>query len=723
MSVEELIQTANEHYSAREYENARRVFNEAVSHASSAFGEDSIQHLKSLSYLASFEYEQGQYSTAIGAYEEAAAGYRKLPDCAEQLQTILNNLGAAYRHNGQIDKAKLCLKESLKAASSVKDTIHQTANLAELYLHTGQLDQAQRLLEKVLCELASLNCEESKESATAAANLAGVYHARGWSELANSMYLNAERTIRSVASEASPLLPTILVNRAEVCIALGNHQEAEALLSQGLLLSEQRMDQDHPEHATTLHDLGTLLNERGRQTEAEALLRRALEIRRNKLGPNHLETACTLNSLGTIYINAGLNEEAESHYVQALEAVESAKEDNYRAEVIRWNLFQLYRRLGRHENAAEILCQLPSGLISFFSSRSEDAPEPTVAELSRFSRGERRALTEEKASGRFETLDPKFIYVDQELSKLQYEQARFHETFHRTLSTATLSGILHLHLVKLASSDSNSLTPAQRQTVINMANHMFKQMELVQEGGATARPYFGRHILHLAFGDRTASPQTKEDYLNTLDPKYSPLFEAYHDSLRALLPTPGLFDSSLLCNWLSEAVARLVMNHPKLMDIKYVLDSSTTEFLSQTNVSPSNRMLELAKLFSENPDLQVTFEDRLWEWLTATLGVNPRQRGINSQNVVGSAIFRAATARDDDEAELKVIDGLQHALLQTLPGYGINEVEMIANAPLWLEQLEQNTANEVSGYEPVTFKLLKTSAEKIFALGTHLKPL
>jgi hypothetical protein len=66
--------------------------------------------------------------------------------------------------------------------------------------------------------------------------------------------------------------------------------EAEPLLRRALAISELSYGPDHPEVATTLNNLASVLRATNRLSEAEPLLRRALSIFERSLGANHPST-------------------------------------------------------------------------------------------------------------------------------------------------------------------------------------------------------------------------------------------------------------------------------------------------------------------------------------------------------------------------------------------------------------------------------------------------
>jgi len=78
---------------------------------------------------------------------------------------------------------------------------------------------------------------------------------------------------------------------------LGNFAEAEALVRRALAICRQSFGPDHPDVATALNNLATLLQVMNRPAEAEPLLRRSLAIREKSLGPDHPDVASGLATL------------------------------------------------------------------------------------------------------------------------------------------------------------------------------------------------------------------------------------------------------------------------------------------------------------------------------------------------------------------------------------------------------------------------------------------
>jgi Tfp pilus assembly protein PilF len=76
---------------------------------------------------------------------------------------------------------------------------------------------------------------------------------------------------------------------------------------------------EHPDTATSLNNLGSLLHAQGGLTGARLYLERALAIQERVLGPEHPDTASNLNNLGSLLHAQGDLTGARSYYERALQ--------------------------------------------------------------------------------------------------------------------------------------------------------------------------------------------------------------------------------------------------------------------------------------------------------------------------------------------------------------------------------------------------------------------
>ena len=127
-----------------------------------------------------------------------------------------------------------------------------------------------------------------------------------------------------------PSVATSLNNLGLVLQATGRLAEAEPLYRRALAIDEASLGPDHPSVATSLNNLGLVLQATGRLAEAEPLYRRALAIDEASLGPDHPSVATSLNNLGLLLQATGRLAEVEPPMRRAVEIFETFERDTGR---------------------------------------------------------------------------------------------------------------------------------------------------------------------------------------------------------------------------------------------------------------------------------------------------------------------------------------------------------------------------------------------------------
>jgi tetratricopeptide (TPR) repeat protein len=150
---------------------------------------------------------------------------------------------------------------------------------------------------------------------------------------------------------------------AELALALGraeqaqiNYGKAEPLLREALAIRQKQVGAEHPDTATSLHNLAGLYYAQGRYGEAEPLYLQALAIWQKQLGAEHPGTAASLNNLAGLYYAQGRYGEAEPHYREALAIRQKqlGAEHPDTAQSLN-NLALLYESQGRYGEAEPLL--------------------------------------------------------------------------------------------------------------------------------------------------------------------------------------------------------------------------------------------------------------------------------------------------------------------------------------------------------------------------------
>src|SRR5262249_18459209 len=104
--------------------------------------------------------------------------------------------------------------------------------------------------------------------------------------------------------------------RAQTCVKLQRHPEAEKAFRRALELCEQKLP-THPKLAEILDGWGWMLLQQGKVSEAAPLLRRALECRRSWLPDHHPDLATSLAHAAAVHRQMGMEVEGQKLAAEA----------------------------------------------------------------------------------------------------------------------------------------------------------------------------------------------------------------------------------------------------------------------------------------------------------------------------------------------------------------------------------------------------------------------
>eukprot|EP00898_Chlorokybus_atmophyticus_P004753 jgi/Chlat1/5279/Chrsp35S05191 len=171
--------------------------------------------------------------------------------------------------------------------------------------------------------------------------------AKAWSILHR-----CERISQQVECQDMTLLPHLWTLQGACLTCEGRYGKAEALHRRALAICEAQLGSDHPDTATSLNNLASVLRKLGKLDDAEALHRRALAIREAQLGSDHPKTATSLNNLATVLYQLGKLDDAEALHRRAL-AIWEAKlgSDHPNTAKSLDNLASVLCELGKHDDA------------------------------------------------------------------------------------------------------------------------------------------------------------------------------------------------------------------------------------------------------------------------------------------------------------------------------------------------------------------------------------
>jgi tetratricopeptide (TPR) repeat protein len=170
--------------------------------------------------------------------------------------------------------------------------------------------------------LALPDCFSDEELWWPYAGLGRFYAGQGAYAQALPWYKQGLSMVQTRLGPEHPDVASSLHNLAWLYHDQGRYEAAEPLYQQALELNQRLLGLGHPDVATSLHNLAGLYQAQGRYEAAEPLLQQALELRQQLLGPEHPDVANSLHNLAVLYHDQGRYEAAEPLYQQALELIQ-----------------------------------------------------------------------------------------------------------------------------------------------------------------------------------------------------------------------------------------------------------------------------------------------------------------------------------------------------------------------------------------------------------------
>jgi CHAT domain-containing protein len=266
------------------------------------------------------QYQAGQFSEAVNAWQKAVQAYQAEGDSRNQALS-LSYLSLAYQELGQWEQAEKAIAQSLELSLQVKDN--------------------DMLLAQVLNTQGNLQL------------------ARGKTEEALNTWQEAEKRYREAGDETGILGSQI--NQAQALRNLGLYRRSRLILEQ--VRQQLQIQPDSSFKVTGLRSLGVAFQLVGDLEESQKILQQGLAI--SQTLPDREETSATLFSLGNTARALGKSQEALEFYQQAAVTASNAL-SQLEAQL---NQFGLLLETQQWQDAQALLSQIQSRLLTLTPSR------------------------------------------------------------------------------------------------------------------------------------------------------------------------------------------------------------------------------------------------------------------------------------------------------------------------------------------------------------------
>jgi len=265
---------------AGDLQGAGPHFKRALELSEKSLGAEHPDVATDLNNLAGLYDAQGRYGEAEPLYQRALRIWEKTlgtehPDVA----MVLDNLAGLYDAQSRYREAEPLHQRSLRIREKVlgaehPDTATSLSNLAGLYESQGRYSEAEPLYQRSLKIREKVFGAEHPDVANSLHNLAALYESQGRYSAAEPLYQRALRIWEKTLGAEHPDVAASLNNLASLSYRQEKIEIAEEFSRRALAIAEKSLGSCHPNTVMILENRAEILIALGRTDEAQALLDR-----------------------------------------------------------------------------------------------------------------------------------------------------------------------------------------------------------------------------------------------------------------------------------------------------------------------------------------------------------------------------------------------------------------------------------------------------------------
>ena len=320
---------------------ARELLERGVARADDLADQPAVQ-AELLGVLGRVQLQLGEYPSASDLIARAVDVRRTLPQGVDSfLVSDINLLGSTFDRLGEPDSAAHYFRQALALGLPVLGDEHDAVmgamnNLATSLARLGRDAESEQMYRQVIDVQRRVLGPDHVDNAPVLNNLGLQITHHGRYDEAEPLMRETLRLFLAEFGEDHPNTSFGLDNLAMMLREAGRYDEAEPFARRGLAVRRQVFGSDHRFTGESLFSLGTLLALRGApgdHAEADALLSEALVVYITTLGEDHPGTAYVLHSQGVLAQAQGDIEAAERKYRAALDIRRGSTRDSPRVAV------------------------------------------------------------------------------------------------------------------------------------------------------------------------------------------------------------------------------------------------------------------------------------------------------------------------------------------------------------------------------------------------------
>ena len=273
----------------------------------------------------------------------------------------------------------------------------------------------------------------------------------------------------------------------------------------------------------------------------------------------------------------------------------------------------------------------------------------------------------EMRGGYYDLKDPKFIYINKNLTPNIRKEVEAHERFHRSLTTTTVYGQIILTIDYCLSNYKDQLPENDYDELLLARNRMFYNMYYVQEAGALASTYA---VLPFIYSPRSLTEinTMQSNFHSRLVQPYDQIAKLYIDFIKMIYQNLNRLSPALI-SYTNHAITAASCNSI-MFKSNYTVDFSSEKLVYLTeSFSPDFRFFKILNELVKPKNNQLFFSE-LKKGLKEIFGIID----IYSPNLYHEIAEKLL--QDVDGTEHKMINIIDKCLRACMPSFSIEQENM-----------------------------------------------
>jgi tetratricopeptide (TPR) repeat protein/CHAT domain-containing protein len=295
--------------------------------ARKAYGEDHVEYMRGIGWLAEFHRALGELDEAEPLFKQAMVLAEKLlPSDHAETRWLASNMALLYEDRGAYREAELLFKRALAISEKEvppNDVIIgiNLSGLAGIYARQERYADAEALLRRALEHTERAEGPNGFHVGVRLNDLAYMAWMQGRDAEAEPLFKRSLEIAEKTAGTSHSQMATAYNNLASLYLTQRRYADAEPLYRRALEVNEKAAGKEHPNIAISLNNLAFLYERQNRIAEAEEFHKRSLAITEKVLGPDHPGVGLTLGSLAALAYRQKDWKRATEHWKRSTDIV------------------------------------------------------------------------------------------------------------------------------------------------------------------------------------------------------------------------------------------------------------------------------------------------------------------------------------------------------------------------------------------------------------------